>query len=160
MPRSFFFPPKPVFLNFPLAFPTFCSSSIAWHHPQGLPLFFILLVAHLFPLYFPFRWNPTVPCPNWCPHLVVPALAQPPDLSLNLILSVMNLILLKKKKDWSRISLQCCVSFCYTMKWVTCVCVCVCVCISTPSHSHPRSLPCRSSEGMELSSLCYIEASH
>ena len=138
MPRSFFSPPKPVFLNFPLAFPTFCSSSIAWHHPQGLPLFFILLVAHLFPLYFPFRWNPTVPCPNWCPHLVVPALAQPPDLSLNLILSVMNLILLKKKKIE--------VEFLYNVVLVSATQwsesrVCVCVCVYLHSLPLPPPIP-------------------
>ena len=66
--------------------------------------------------------------------------------------------------NYSIVALQWSVSFCCTMKSITCVCVCVCVCVSpfllgpllhlsTPSH------PSRSPQNTKLSPPSYVAAS-
>ena len=58
-----------------------------------------------------------------------------------------------------------CVCVCESCRKPVCVCVCVCVYkhinpLPLEHSSYPPSHPSRSSEIMELSSLCYSEASH
>ena len=58
-----------------------------------------------------------------------------------------------------------CVCVCESCRKPVCVCVCVCVYkhinpLPLEHSSYPPSHPSRSSQNMELSSLCYSEASH
>ena len=71
----------------------------------------------------------------------------------------LNLLSLKKK-NWSIVALECCVSFCWIMKCISYMYAYISSLLDLPLSPRPIPSISMSSQSTELSSLCYIAGFH